>query len=158
MRILLRSVFCACVALFGACGSSGVAFPSFVGSWMFQSSSMLQAQCPPPVGATSTVIVGNLHVAPAIAADLVTLDPYGCDLTYKVAGTTATATGNLACTHPAQMAGVTETETFSAVTLTTTDGKTMTEAATGTADFMNTMGTLHCTFTANATLDKVSNE
>jgi hypothetical protein len=146
------------VCLAAGCGDGASPFASFIGTWQAQAGSQIQAVCPQPVGNVNTDVRGNLEVLPAIDADLVTLDPNGCDPLFKVTGNVATATGNLSCSHPGQMMGVTQENQYTSLTLTTVDGKTMMQAAMGNVTFRSAAGTLSCTFTANATWKKVSNE
>jgi hypothetical protein len=147
------------VVLLGVAGCGGRAFDTFLGTWAIQPGSQVVAMCPAPIGTQTTNLEGNIQVLPSVTADLVTPDQHGCDVTYKVTGTVATGTGNLTCTHPAaNAANTTETDTTTMITLTTTDGKSMTESATGMAVFMAAGGTLTCPFTITATLTKASNE
>lgn len=143
---------------FGGCGGvgAGTPFASFIGTWMIADGST-QNVCPPPFGNSTTRLSGNVTIEPGIGGDLVTLDPLGCDVVYNVTGTTATAAGNLSCTRPSTIAGVqSQTIAFSALTLSTSDGKMLTEAGMGTATYTSGAGTLDCTFTLSVTATRVS--
>jgi hypothetical protein len=161
MRALYICAFVLVTAAAGAgCSGESTPFPNFVGTWQYAAGSKIDSTGTNPICTQSTPLVGNLRVAPAFAnADIVTLDAIGCDITYKISGPTATGIGGLTCTHPtAQGMGVTETDTYSMITLTTNDGKTLAENAAGMAQFMSPAGNLTCTFTVTANFTKVSND
>jgi hypothetical protein len=146
--------------MLGGCGGGATAVPfaNFLGTWQFQSGSAVMATCPGPVGNSTTAQIGNLHVEPAATGgDLVSVDPAGCDVIFKVTDTIATGVGNLDCPgRPGPAMGVTQDTTLTTITLTTTDGKTMTGASAGSAVFTSAAGMLTCTFTGTSTLVKVS--
>src|SRR5262245_47201960 len=130
----MRTVLCLSALAFVACGS-GTPFPNFVGTWVYNSGSTITFMC--PMNTTTVDLRGNLEVLHGVSADVVVLDPNGCDVTYTVKDNTASATGNLICTHPAMIGSITvsETDTVTSASLTTTDGKTMTANGTSTAVF-----------------------
>jgi hypothetical protein len=88
----------------GCCGGESP-YARFIGTWQSVAGSTIQAACPAPVGNVTNDLRGNLQILPALDANLVALDPNGCDPLFMVSGNVATATGNLSCTHPGQQMG-----------------------------------------------------
>jgi hypothetical protein len=154
MRTILLSLWCVGLA---ACG--GTPFQNFVGTWVYQMGSAVQAQCPNPIGNVTTDLRGNARIVHALDGDLSFLDVNGCDVLYTVKDPTATATGNLSCTHPvAGQNQATQSDTITMATLTTSDGKTLTYTSSGNAMITSAVGSTTCTFTVNATLKKIAND
>jgi hypothetical protein len=89
----------------------------------------------------------------------VVLDDEGCNFTYTLSGSAATAQ-NKSCDRPAPELGasVTAATTFNFITLITTTGKSMTDTFGGTVAFKSSAGRLDCTFSGSAKLAKVSND
>jgi len=140
------------------CGGGESPYARFIGTWQSVAGSTIQAACPAPVGNVNNELRGNLQILPALDANLVVLDPNGCDPLFTVSGNVATATANLSCSHPGQQMGVTQEDVYTSLTLTTVDGKTLQHAGMGNATFTSAAGSLRCTFTVNANWKKVSNE
>src|SRR6202011_1729022 len=127
----------------------------YVGTWSFLSGTD-NVSC--PTGNTAQPLNGNITIKKGVDGKLVVLDADGCNFSYTLAGTAAT-TSNAMCTRPAPEvgAGVTAATTFSQITLNTADAKSMTDTFAGTVAFTSAAGTLNCTFSGSATLNKVAN-
>ena len=140
------------------CGGGADPAEHFVGTWTFASGTDNVA-C--PNGTTATKLSGSLTVKRATDGGLVVLDAEGCNFGYALdeAGATATTSGKQ-CSFavPELGAGVTAAVTYDAITLTTSDGKSMTDQFSGRVTYAASTGNLDCIFSGTATLTKVSAE
>jgi hypothetical protein len=128
----------------------------WLGTWSFASGDD-NVSC--PNGARSTKLTGSITVKLASGGGLVVLDAAGCDFTYAFDGEQARATG-MSCTFPVPElgAGVIAAATYDAITLTTSDGKSMRDSFSGRVAYTASTGTLDCVFSGSATLSKVSDQ
>jgi hypothetical protein len=151
-----RLVFAALCVVAG-CGGSDPA-QRFVGTWTFASGADNVA-C--PNGTTSTKLTGSLTVKRGTDGGLVVLDAEGCNFSYALdeAGAMATTSARQ-CSFavPELGQGVTAAVTYDAITLTTSDGKSMTDQFSGRVTYTASTGNLDCIFSGTAMLTKVSAE
>ncbi|MDB4965137.1 MAG: hypothetical protein JWN44_826 [Myxococcales bacterium] len=149
-RLMIISLVCV-----AGCGASADPAQPFVGTWSYASGTN-NVSC--PNGNTAQKLTGNLTVKPATEGGLVVLDPEGCNFSYALAGNDATLNGKNACQFavPELGQGVTAAVTYDDITLTTADGKTMTDTFAGKVSYTASNGTLDCAFSGTARLDKVS--
>ena len=144
-----------CLALFFAgCGADPA--QRFTGTWSFASGSD-NVSC--PNGTTAAKLTGNVTVKRATDGSLLVLDPEGCNFTYALDGGSAKATGR-SCSFPVPELGqgVTAAVMYDAITLTTSDGKTMDDSFSGTVVYTSSSGSEDCIFSGDATLQKLSDE
>lgn len=144
-----------CLSLvFVGCGADPA--QRFTGTWSFASGSD-NVSC--PNGTSAAKLTGNVTVKRATDGSLLVLDPEGCDFTYTLDGASAKASGR-SCSFavPELGQGVTAALTYDAITLSTSDGKTMDDTFSGTVVYTSSQGTLDCVFSGDATLDKISDE
>jgi hypothetical protein len=141
------------VALAG-CGADPA--QPYMGTWSFASGSD-NVSC--PNGTTAAKLTGNVTVKRATDGDLLVLDPEGCNFTYALDGASAKAKGR-SCSFavPELGQGVTAAVTYDAITLTTSDGKTMDDSFSGTVVYNSSSGALDCVFSGDATLTKISDQ
>jgi hypothetical protein len=145
-----------CLSLFIAgCGAADPA-QRFTGTWSFASGND-NVSC--PNGTTAAKLTGNVTVKRATDGSLLVLDPEGCNFTYALDGASAKANGR-SCSFPVPELGqgVTAAVTYDAITLTTSDGKTMDDTFSGTVIYTSSSGSINCVFSGDATLTKLSDE
>jgi hypothetical protein len=126
----------------------------YLGTWSFQSGND-NVSC--PTGNTATKLTGNVSIKHATDGGLVVLDPEGCNFNYAMDGDSAKASGR-SCSFavPELGQGVTAAVTYDAITLSTTDGRTMTDVFSGSVVYTASTGVLNCVFNGSATLGKIS--
>ena len=102
---------------------------------------------------------GNVTIKTASDGGLLVLDPEGCNFTYALDGSRASASAQT-CSFavPELGAGVTAAVTYDTITLATNDGKTMDDTFSGTVVYTSSAGALDCVFSGTATLTKVSDQ
>lgn len=146
-----QAVLLALVA--AGCGAADPAH-RYVGTWSFASGTD-NVSC--PNGASTTKLTGSVTIKPASRGGLLVLDAEGCNFTYALDGEQAKASGK-SCSFavPELGQGVTAAVTYDAITLFTSDGKSMTDAFSGRVVYHAAAGALDCVFNGNATLQKVS--
>jgi hypothetical protein len=129
----------------------------FLGTWSFQSGNN-NVVC--PNGTTAQKLTGNVTVKTAVSGGLVVLDAQGCNFTYSVEGMRATLGDDKTCSFavPELGQGVTADVTYDEITLSTSDGKSMSDLFSGTVRYTASTGTLTCAFSGSATLSKVSGD
>lgn len=128
----------------------------YLGTWSFASGTD-NVSC--PNGTTAAKLSGNVTIKRATDGSLLVLDAEGCNFTYQLDGDRAKASGR-SCSFPVPELGqgVTAAVTYDAITLATSDGKTMDDSFSGTVAYSSSSGTLDCVFSGSATLQKLSNE
>jgi hypothetical protein len=132
-------------------------YAPFLGVWQYQPASSVTDMCPAPSGTVVKPLRGNITIAPAVGGgDITVLDDQGCDVRYTVNGTTATGTAGLVCSGIPFSMTVTESITWTSITLSTTDGLSMNAASAGMDVFQTSSGMENCPFTGTATLVKVA--
>lgn len=145
----------ALVALvFAGCG--GDPAQPYLGTWSFASGTD-NVSC--PNGTTAAKLSGNVTIKRATDGSLLVLDAEGCNFTYQLDGDRAKASGR-SCSFPVPELGqgVTAAVTYDAITLSTSDGKTMDDSFSGTVAYSSSSGTLDCVFSGSATLQKLSDQ
>jgi len=142
------------VLALAACGADPA--QRYLGTWSFASGSD-NVSC--PNGTTAAKLSGNVSIKRATDGSLLVLDPEGCNFTYELDGDAAKASGR-SCSFavPELGQGVTAAVTYDAITLTTSDGKTMDDTFSGTVAYSSSSGTLDCVFSGTATLQKLSDQ
>jgi len=142
------------VLLLAGCGADPA--QRYTGTWSFASGTD-NVSC--PNGTTAAKLSGNVTVKRATDGSLLVLDPEGCNFTYALDGTSAKTKGS-SCSFPVPELGqgVSAAVTYDAITLTTSDGKTMDDTFSGTVVYTSSSGTLDCVFSGSATLTKLSDE
>ncbi|HEX6837737.1 MAG TPA: hypothetical protein VF334_14255 [Polyangia bacterium] len=145
----------ALVAVAGAGCSADPAQP-YLGTWSFASGTD-NVSC--PNGTSATKLSGNVTIKRATDGSLLVLDAEGCNFTYELDGSSAKASGR-SCSFPVPELGqgVTAAVTYDAITLSTSDGKTMDDTFSGTVAYSSSSGTLDCVFSGSATLQKLSDQ
>jgi hypothetical protein len=140
--------------LVAGCGANPDATPAdhYLGTWSF-SSGTDNVSC--PNGTTSDALKGNVTIQKS-GDGLLVIDPEGCNLSYALDGGGAT-TKNATCMFPVPELGqgVTANVTYDLITLTTSDGKTMTDTFNGKVTYAASTGNLDCIFSGSAGLSKV---
>ena len=128
----------------------------YLGTWSFASGTD-NVSC--PNGTTAAMLGGNVTIKRATDGSLLVLDPEGCNFTYELDGDAAKASGR-SCSFAVPELGqsVTAAVTYDAITLTTSDGKTMDDTFSGTVAYSSSSGTLDCVFSGTATLQKLSDQ
>ena len=149
----MNRIVCLLVVIAG-CGADPA--QRFTGTWSFASGSD-NVSC--PNGTTAAKLTGNVTVKRATDGSLLVLDPEGCNFTYALDGASAKAMGR-SCSFPVPELGqgVTAAVTYDAITLTTSDGKTMDDNFSGTVVYTSSSGSVDCIFSGDATLTKLSDE
>lgn len=145
----------ALVALvFAGCGADPA--QPYLGTWSFASGTD-NVSC--PNGTTAAKLSGNVTIKRATDGSLLVLDAEGCNFTYQLDGDRAKASGR-SCSFPVPELGqgVTAAVTYDAITLSTSDGKTMDDSFSGTVAYSSSSGTLDCVFSGSATLQKLSDQ
>jgi len=143
------------IVLLAACGSTEpTAAEQFLGTWSFASGSD-NIVC--PSGTTSQALSGTITVQKKDAGLLV-LDAAGCNFTYALSSDQATLGSDKSCSFavPQLGQGATADVTYDAITLSTHDGKSMTDVFSGQARYTTSAGSQDCAFSGSATLSKVS--
>lgn len=138
------------------CGAGADPAQRFTGTWSFASGTD-DVSC--PNGTTSAKLSGNVTIKRATDGGLVVLDAEGCNFPYELDGDRARTSGR-SCSFPVPELGqgVTAAVTYDAITLSTSDGKTMDDSFNGTVAYSSSSGTLDCIFSGSATLQKLSDE
>ena len=133
------------------CGSSPQ--QEFVGSWTFASGTD-NVSC--PSGTTSTKLSGTITVTTTKDGGLQVLDPEGCNFTYSLSADNATVS-NKSCSFaaPELGQGVTANVMYGTITLSTSDGKTMSDSFNGTVQYAASTGAIDCVFSGSASLARV---
>jgi hypothetical protein len=153
----MRAISVSWLLLVAGCGANPEATPDqhYLGTWSF-SSGTDDVSC--PNGTTSEALKGNVTIQKS-SDGLVVVDPEGCNFSYSLDGSDAT-TRNAACSFPVPELGqgVTAQVTYELITLTTSDGKTMTDSFNGKVTYAASTGNLDCIFSGSATLAKVHAE
>ncbi len=128
----------------------------FLGTWSFSTGDD-NVSC--PSGTTADKLSGNLTIKTASGGGLVVLDQEGCNFDYELDGKNAT-TANQSCSFavPALGQGTTAAVMYDAITLSTSDGKTMSDSFNGTVAYTASTGTLDCIFSGSATLAKLADQ
>jgi hypothetical protein len=142
------------VLVLGGC-SADPAQP-YLGTWSFASGTD-NVSC--PNGTTAAKLSGNVTIKRATDGSLLVLDAEGCNFNYQLDGDRAKASGR-SCSFPVPELGqgVTAAVTYDAITLSTSDGKTMDDSFSGTVAYSSSSGTLDCVFSGSATLQKLSDQ
>lgn len=142
------------VLLLAGCGADPA--QRYTGTWSFASGTD-NVSC--PNGTTAAKLTGNVTIKRATDGGLVVLDPEGCNFAYALDGDRAKAAGK-SCSFPVPELGqgVTAAVVYDSITLTTSDGKSMDDAFSGTVAYQSSSGTLDCVFSGTATLTKLSDE
>lgn len=150
-RLLVPLVFLA------GCGGGADPAQPFVGTWSFASGND-DVSC--PNGTTSQRLSGSVTVKRGSDGGLVVLDAEGCNFSYTLAGDAATLSSAGTCQFPVPELGqgVTAAVDYDAITLTTGDGKTMSDSFAGKVAYSAASGTLDCVFSGSAMLNKVSDD
>jgi hypothetical protein len=141
--------------LVAGCGSADPAH-RYVGTWSFASGTD-NVSC--PNGTTANKLSGNVTIKPATGGGLVVLDAEGCNFTYALDGEEA-KTSSKSCSFPVPELGqgVTAAVTYDAITLSTSDGKSMGDVFSGSVVYNAASGALDCVFNGNAQLNKISDQ
>ena len=128
----------------------------YLGTWSFASGTD-NVSC--PNGTTAAKLTGNVTIKRATDGSLLVLDAEGCNFSYQLDGARAKASGK-SCSFPVPELGqgVTAAVTYDAITLSTSDGKTMDDSFSGTVAYSSSSGTLDCVFSGSATLQKLSDQ
>lgn len=143
--------------LLAGCGSdTPAATPQqhFLGTWSFASGTD-NIVC--PTGTTAQNLTGDLTVKTASGGGLVVLDAEGCNFTYTLNGEDALLGTGKTCSFALPMS-TTADLTYDSITLSTHDGKSMSDVFSGTVRYTASTGTLDCAFSGTAMLSKVSDQ
>jgi hypothetical protein len=140
-----------------AAGCSADPVQPYVGTWSFTSGTD-NVSC--PNGQSSTALKGNVTIKPSTGdGDLVALDAEGCNFTYTMDGSAAkTAARTCSFPVPELGQGVTADVTYDAITLSTSDGKSMSDTFSGSVVYHAQAGALNCVFSGTATLTKIASQ
>jgi hypothetical protein len=141
MRVLL---------LLLACGSEPAPAEPFLGTWSFASGTN-NVVC--PSGTTSQALQGNITVEKS-GNGLQVIDAAGCNFRYALAGAEATLGGDKSCSFAVGQ-GVTADVTYDAITLSTRDGRSMSDVFNGKVRYTSAAGSEDCAFSGTATLTKL---
>jgi hypothetical protein len=145
------------VLLLAACTTTAAPTPTeqFLGTWQFASGNN-NVVC--PTGTTSQKLTGDITVQEQSGGGLVVLDAAGCNFGYTLTNQTATLGSDKACSFavPELGQGATADVTYDTITLTTSDGKSMSDAFSGKAHYTTPAGSQDCAFSGSATLSKLS--
>ncbi len=128
----------------------------YLGTWSFDSGTD-NVSC--PNGTTAAKLSGNVTIKRATDGSLLVLDPEGCNFSYELDGDRAKTSGR-SCSFPVPELGqgVTAAVTYDAITLATSDGKTMDDSFSGSVTYSSPQGALDCIFSGTATLTKLSDQ
>jgi hypothetical protein len=150
----------ACGALLFVVGCGAAETPAtpeqqFLGTWQFASGDN-RVVC--PTGTTSQKLTGNVTVQKQSGGGLVVVDAASCNFAYTLSGDVATLGSDKACSFavPELGQGATADVTYDGITLTTHDGKSMTDVFNGQAHYTTSAGSQDCAFSGSATLSKLS--
>ncbi|HEY2747456.1 MAG TPA: hypothetical protein VGL86_22690 [Polyangia bacterium] len=140
-----------------AIGCSSDPATPYLGTWSFASGAD-NVSC--PSGTSAAQLTGNVTIKRATGGGgLVVLDPEGCNFSYALDGDRAAASAQ-SCSFPVPELGqgVTAAVTYDAITLDTSDGKSMNDTFSGTVIYTSSAGSENCVFSGTATLMKVSDD
>jgi hypothetical protein len=143
--------------LLAGCGGAADPVQHFLGTWSF-SDGTNNVVC--PTGTTAEKLTGNITIQRATSGGgLVVIDAESCDFPYTLSGDAADTTQQ-SCSFavPQLGAGVTADVTYDRITLTTSDGKSMSDVFNGTVVYHASSGDLDCSFSGSATLSKISSQ
>lgn len=141
----------------GCGGSDDNSAQKFIGTWMYAAGSTVTVTCS---GAQPQVypLTGNLTIAAGLNADEIAITTSACTLKLAVAGSMATlASAGQMCNGQSQDQNgnpVSVTINYGSGSLSTTDGKTLTESLMGGITASGSSTT--CSYSASASATKVS--
>jgi hypothetical protein len=128
-------------------------FELLLGTWSFSSGSE-NIVC--PSGTTAQALSGNISIVRKDAGVQV-MDPAACNFTYDVSGDRATLGADKSCSFavPQLGQGATAAVTYDDITLSSSDGATMSDVFSGKVRYTTAQGSEDCAFSGSAMLSKV---
>ena len=143
----------ALMILLAGCTAENTSQAQFAGTWSFAEGTD-NVVC--PNGTTAEKLTGNLTIS-QMDSQLLVLDEAGCNFTYSLDGSTAKLGDKKDCSFPVPQLGqgVTADVTYDTITLSTSDGVSMSDVFSGKVVYRASTGNLNCAFSGSASLTKV---